>query len=469
MTLRFEPVLTEGIAQVSYFICDDSTCCAAVIDPRPDCEIYLEKARHYGVSITHVFETHIHADFMSGARELVERCKGSAKIHASVEGGASYGFEVVGVKDGSAYDFGEVKVIAKHTPGHTPEHLSYVLVDPDNEDEKPWGVITGDSLFVDSIGRPDLLGDDKTEELMQALFKTMREFFCQLDDNVMIFPCHAAGSACGPNIGDRMSSTIGYEKKYNSFMKIDNYDDFKEAIQGNAPPVPTHYPEMKKLNANGPEIYGHTPHVQAFSVTQFDQASQDKDTIIIDTRDMQAFGCGHIKGAINIGMKPILSVWSGWLVGTGAPIYLVLENDRQCNHAINLLWRTGHTNIKGYLAGGMEKWRESGKPLQKLPQLSVHELHDRKSDFLPLDVRKDTEWQAGHIERASHIFIGELTNKLGELSKEKYIATYCASGYRASIASSILQKHGFKNVHNTIGSMKAWKAADYATTKEKEK
>lgn len=469
MTLRFEPVLTDGIAQVSYFICDDSKYSAAVIDPRPDCEIYLQKAKDYGVAITHVFETHIHADFMSGARELVERCKGSAKLYASIEGDASYDFGVEGVKDGDSYNFNEVKIVAKHTPGHTPEHLSYMLIDPDHEDEKPWGVITGDSLFVDSIGRPDLLGDEKTEELTRALFKTMREFFCGLDDNVIIYPCHAAGSACGPNIGDRMSSTIGYEKKYNSFMQITDYDEFKEAIQNNAPPVPTHYPTIKKLNAKGPKIYGHTPQVQTFSVKNFEEVMNNDNAVIIDTRDMQAFGCGHIKGSLNIGMKPILSVWSGWLIDTNAPIYLVMDNDNQCSDVINLLWRTGHTNVKGYLAGGIEKWREAGKPLEKLPQLSVHELHGKTSEFQLLDVRKEEEWLSGHIANAKHSFIGALKDNLETLPKDGKIATYCASGYRASIASSLLKKHGFDKVYNTLGSMKAWKAANFKTIKPEEK
>lgn len=468
MTLRFEPILTDGIAQVSYFICDDAKFGAAVIDPVPDCDVYLKMAKKYGVVITHIFETHIHADFMSGARELEHRCKGSAKIYASVEGGASYDFDVEGIKDGDNFDFGEVKVTVKHTPGHTPEHLSFMLIDPDHEDNKPWGIVTGDSLFVDSVGRPDLLGDEKTEELTQALFKTMREFFCQLDNDVMIFPCHAAGSACGPNIGDRMNSTIGYEKKYNEYMQINDYDAFKKAIQNNAPPVPTHYPKMKKLNAKGPKAYGHTPHVKALDVTAFEKTAQDKNAIVIDTRDMQAFGNGHIEGALNIGMKPILSVWSGWLIDPNAPIYLVLERDSDCAHVINLLWRTGHTNIKGYLAGGMEKWREAGKPLKQLPQLSVHDLHNSLDKYQPLDVRKNSEWQSGHIPGAKHVFIGTLSQNLDQLDKTENIVTYCASGYRASIASSLLKKHGFKNISNTIGSIKAWKANNFEIEKTKD-
>ena len=458
MALRFEPILAEGIAQVSYFLCDESEGCAAVIDPRPDADIYLQKARQYGVTITHVFETHIHADFMSGARELVSRCNGSAKTFVSVEGDATYDFEHEPVRDGDEFEFGQIKIRAKHTPGHTPEHLSYLLYE--TYEEEPWGIMTGDSLFVDSIGRPDLLGDEKTDELTQALYKTMREVFCKLGDEVIVYPCHAAGSACGPDIGDRMNTTIGYEKKHNPFMQIETFDEFKKAIQDNAPPVPTHYPKMKELNARGPKTFGHTPQVRSLSVKEFEKEIKNTNTIIIDTRDMLAFGGGHIEGALNIGQRPILSVWAGWLIDTDAPILLVLPRDKDLELVVTLLWRTGHTNFKGYLAGNMRSWQEAGKPIKKLPQLSVHELSKNKGQYLPLDVRKNKEWKNGNIPDATHIFLGELSNKLSTLDKEQNLAVYCASGYRASIAASLLQKNGFKNVNSIPGSFKAWKAAD---------
>ncbi|MDT7830544.1 rhodanese-like domain-containing protein [Pricia sp. S334] len=457
MALVLEPILAEGIAQVSYFIGDDSAGCAAVIDPRPDADIYLQKARHYGVTVTHVFETHIHADFMSGARELVARCAGSAKLYVSVEEDATYDFDHESIREGDEFEFGEVKLRAKHTPGHTPEHLSYLI--SGTHEKEAWGVMTGDSLFVDSIGRPDLLGDEKTDELTRALFNTMRDFFCKLGDHVIIYPCHAAGSACGPDIGDRMSSTIGYEKKHNPFMQIEVYDEFKKAIHDNAPPVPTHYPKMKKLNVEGPKIFGHTPPVRSLTVEEFEDEMNKTDTLIIDARDMLAFGGGHIEGALNMGERPILSVWAGWLIDTDAPILLVLPDNKDLERVVTLLWRTGHTNFKGYLAGNMRSWQESGKPIIKLSQLSVHELNQNKGHYLPLDVRKDKEWQNGHIPDASHIFLGELSDKMSKLDKERNLAVYCASGYRASIAASLLQKKGFKNVNSIPGSFKAWKAA----------
>ena len=458
MALRFEPILAEGIAQVSYFICDESAGRAAVIDPRPDAEIYLQKAQQYGVTITHIFETHIHADFMSGSRELASRCNESAKMYLSVEGDPTYGFQYEPVREGDEFEFGQVKITAKHTPGHTPEHLSYLL--SETNQEEPWGIMTGDSLFVDSIGRPDLLGDEKTDELTQDLYNTMREVFCKLGDDVIVYPCHAAGSACGPNIGDRMHTTIGYEKKHNPFMQIQEFAEFKKAIQENAPPVPTHYPKLKKLNTKGPDIFGTTPRVRSLSIKEFEKEMENSETIIIDTRDMLAFGGGHITGALNIGQRPILSVWAGWLIDTTTPILLVLPEDRDLERVVKLLWRTGHTNFKGYLAGSMRTWQESGKPIKKLHQLSVHELSQDKRKYQPLDVRKDKEWQNGNIPGAKHIFLGDLQDKISSLDKEQNFAVYCASGYRASIAASLLQRNGFRNVNSIPGSYLAWKAAD---------
>lgn len=458
MAIRLEPILAEGIAQVSYFVCDDSGERAAVIDPRPDANIYLKKARKYGVAITHVFETHIHADFMSGALELVARCKGSAKLYVSAEGDATYNFEYTPVREEDEFEFGQIRLKARHTPGHTPEHLSYLISGTD--EEEAWAIMTGDSLFVDSIGRPDLLGDEKTEELTRALYNTMRNVFCKLEDHVIIYPCHAAGSACGPDIGDRMNSTIGYEKKHNPFMQIEGYEEFKKAIQDNAPPVPTHYPKMKKLNTAGPKTFGHTPQVRSLRVKEFEDEMNNPDTLIIDTRDMLAFGGGHIEGALNMEQRPILSVWAGWLIDTNAPILLVMPEDKDLELVITLLWRTGHTNFKGYLTGGMRTWQESGKQITKLPQLSVHELSQNTGQFKPLDVRKDKEWQKGNIPDATHIFLGDLSDKISGLDREQNFAVYCASGYRASIAASFLQRNGFKKVHSIPGSFKAWKAAD---------
>ena len=459
MTLRFEQILADGVAECSYLLGDDAVNACAVVDPRPDVEVYLEAARRFGLAITHVFETHIHADFMSGARELVDRLGGQAKLYVSTEGGAEYGFEHEVVRDGDEFAFGGMRMKARFTPGHTPEHMSYLLFDGDAE--TPWGVLSGDAFFVDSVGRPDLMGDDQTEELTEQLFHTVRNVFMALPDDVIIYPCHGAGSACGPDIGDRMSSTIGYERRFNDYARIESLDEFKRVMQSDAPPVPTHYPRLKKLNANGPDVLRNLPRVPPLRVDQFAEAAE-RNAQILDVRDMMAFGAGHVKGALNIGARPELSVWAGWLLNPDSPIYLVLDNDGDLPEVVKLLWRTGFTDFGGYLVGGMSAWREAGRDFKQIPQISVHDLKN-KDGITPLDVRKPDEWEGGHVPTAIHAFLGELRDTMKDLDRNVTYATYCASGFRASIASSILAAEGFESVYNVPGSWKAWKAAGYET------
>ncbi|MFW8637449.1 MBL fold metallo-hydrolase [Cribrihabitans pelagius] len=464
MTLRFEQILADGVAECSYLLGDDSAHTCAVVDPRPDVDIYIETARRFGMAITHVFETHIHADFLSGARELVDRLGGQAKLYVSTEGGAEYGFDHEAVRDGDEFTFGGMRMKARFTPGHTPEHMSYMLYD--GEKDTPWGVLSGDAFFVDSVGRPDLLGDDETEELTEKLFHTVRDIFMALPDDVIIYPCHGAGSACGPDIGDRMSSTIGYERRFNSYAKIEDLDEFKATILNDAPPVPSHYPRMKKVNTKGPEVLRNLPRIPPMTVEEYAKVAED-GAQLLDVRDMMSFGGGHVSGSLNIGLRPELSVWAGWLLDPERPIYLVTEDDAAVDDALRLLWRTGFTDFGGYLAGGMAAWREAGRVLAQIPQMSVHELKDAE-DVTPLDVRKPDEWDGGQIPGATHAFLGELRNKLGDLDKSAPYATYCASGFRASIASSLLAANGFTNIRNVPGSWKAWTAAAYPTEKENE-
>ncbi|MFU1479160.1 MBL fold metallo-hydrolase [Roseovarius sp. C7] len=457
MTVRFEQILADGVAECSYLLGDDASGTAAVVDPTPDVEIYIETARTYGLAITHVFETHIHADFMSGARELVDRLGGAPELCVSVEGGARYAFDHKPLRDGDGFTFGGISLVARHTPGHTPEHMSYLLYETGKE--TPWGVLSGDSFFVDSVGRPDLLGEEQTDELTEQLFDTVQTFYMELDDGVIIYPCHAAGSACGPDIGDRMSSSIGYERSHNPYAQITDPDAFEKAMKRDAPPVPTHYPRLKKVNAEGPEVLRNLPRLPALTPDRFAEACGAGQ--VLDTRDMQGFGGGHIAGALNIAARPELSVWAGWLLDPERPIYLVTETDGDVPEVLTLLWRVGFTEFGGYLAGGMGAWREDGSEMRQIPQMSVHDLNEARGEVTPLDVRKDGEWEGGHIPGAEHAFLGELRDKLGELDRSKPYATYCASGFRASIASSLLAANGFEAVRNVPGSWKAWRSAGY--------
>jgi hydroxyacylglutathione hydrolase len=454
---------TEGIAQLSYLIGDDSSRTAAVIDPRTDVDVYLCLAREYGLSITHIFETHIHADFVSGIHELIDRLGGSAQGYVSAEGGAKYGFKHKSLHDGDEFKFGQTLLTARHTPGHTPEHMSYVASE---KGKSPFAVFTGDSLFVNSAGRPDLLGGKETKALVKQLHETLYEFYMKLDDEVIIYPGHGHGSPCGADIGDRLSSTIGYERRHNAFLKHEDLNDFRQHTLSTAPPTPTYYPRMKKVNAAGAPVVGRLPTVLALPPKAFSKAIGSGKHVIVDTRSMLAFGGAHIRGALNIGAnKDILSLWAGWMLDPKVPIYLILESDDKIDEVIALFVRTGYTLFGGYLTGGMTAWSSAGLPLQALPQMSVHELAKDKT-VTRLDVRSPDEWEKGHIPGAQHVFLPDLRDGKTRPKKNQPIAVYCDSGYRASIAASLLQSHGYPDVRSVPGSWQAWTKAGLPVTKE---
>jgi len=467
MALIFESIQTDGIAHLSYLVGDDTAGIAAVFDPRQDVDCYLELAREKQVAITHIFETHIHVDFVSGARELCARVE-SAKIYLSHEGGARYGFEHEGIVDGDVFELGSALIAARHTPGHSPEHMAYLLSEKDHPDA-PWGVLTGDSLFVNSAGRPDLLGSSREKELAEQLFHTLYDFYLKLNDGVIIYPTHAQGSPCGADIGDRLSSTIGYERRFNPFLQFNNAKSFTNYTLTAGSPIPTYYPLMKTLNTKGPVVLGNLPPVHGFPPKFFQEATEDSDNVLIDTRMMLAFGGGHIKGALNIGGLPMLSIWAGWLLDPNQPILLVLESDDKLEAIVRYFVRTGYTKFAGYLVGGMQAWNNAGLPLESVGQMTVDEVKAAGGKLQILDVRAPAEWKDGHIPNARHVFLGELREHLGKLDKVKPTAVYCDSGYRASIAASILQQQGFGSVCNIPGSRQAWKNAGYPVEKEIEK
>ncbi|MCL4181744.1 MAG: MBL fold metallo-hydrolase [Verrucomicrobia bacterium] len=467
MALIFERIHTDGIAELSYLVGDDSAGVAAVIDPRADVDCYLELARAKQVSITHIFETHIHADLVSGARELCARVE-TANIFVSHEGGARYDFDHEQIHDGDTFKLGAVLITVRHTPGHTPEHVAYLVAEKEHPDA-PWGVLTGDSLFVSSAGRPDLLGSAQAKKLAGQLFRTLREFYLNLDDGVIVYPGHGAGSPCGADIGDRLSSTMGHERRFNAFLQFDEVKRFTDYALSTAPPTPTYYPRMKKVNAKGPEILGNLPKVRGLPPKLFMEAIKRKDNVLIDTRMMLAFGGGHIKGALSIGGKPMLSIWAGWLLDPKKPLLLVLESDEKLEDIVRYFVRTGYTRFAGYLVGGMTAWNNAGLPLESVGQMTVHEIKRAGKRLQLLDVRAPDEWKSGHIPNARHLFLGELRERLGTLDRTKPTAVYCDSGYRASIATSILQQAGFGCVCNIPGSWQAWEKAGFPVEGDRKK
>ncbi|MHB8864245.1 MAG: MBL fold metallo-hydrolase [Pirellulaceae bacterium] len=468
-SMIFETVFTDGLAQLSYLIGDTATGKAAVIDPRRDVDVYLELARKHKLTITHALETHIHADIVSGCLELADRT-GTAKVYVSAEGGAEYGFPHEKLNDGDTIDLGRVILTAKHTPGHTPELLSYLAAEG-NRPDQPFAVFSGDCLFSNSVGRPDLLGEEQSNVLAKQLYHSLHDFYLKLGDEVRVHPAHGAGSPCGASIGDRLVTTIGYERRNNPALQFQDEAKFVEHVLFTAPPEPKYYPRMKKENAEGPVVLGRLPNCRPLPPQEFAEAVKENGVQLVDNRQMLAFGGGHIKGALNIGPRGELSIWAGWMLNPEKPIFLVLRQDTDLPEVQRQFLRVGYYNFGGYLLGGMEEWNNDALPITRVTQMSVHELHAAlpPSNLQVLDVRTPGERQNGYIPGSTYIFLPELETKAERLDKARPVAVYCDSGYRASLAASLLVRMGFEDVRNVPGSWKAWNVAGYPVEKSKER
>jgi hydroxyacylglutathione hydrolase len=457
MGLVLEQIKTPGLAQLSYIVGDDSAGVAAVIDPRRDVEIYLQRARELGLRLTHAIETHIHADFVSGTRELRDR------LGIPIVGGRSddYQFDYHPMETGDVLSLGNVTLEALHTPGHTPEHISLLLSDAKQGDQ-PFALFTGDFLFNLDVGRPDLLGEDTKKPLAKQLYDSLFNTLKPLGDRMEIYPCHGAGSACGKSIGDRTQSTLGNERLFNPALQERSMEEFVDWLLSDMPEPPRHYARLKRVNAAGAPIRGCLQTPQSLSVDAFREQIERPDTVVIDTRSMLAFGGGHIPNAINIGLGPAFPSWVGWLIDPEQSILLVTESPEALQQVSEHLFRIGYDNVAGYLHSGMKSWNTSGLPLQRIPQMPVKELNEHldEDELTILDVRSDQEYLNGAIPGSRHVYLPHLEEQMSaKLDHTKAVATYCGSGYRASIAASLLQKHGFATVINVPGSWSAWKSA----------
>ena len=459
MALVFEQILTRELGDATYLIGDDSARVAAVVDPQVDIEQYLELARKRGLSIKYVVQTHIHEDFVSGACALAAAA-GGAEVCVSGHDAPDYGFAHRIVRDGDILELGAVRLTIKHTPGHTPEHIS-LLVAKTAKKDAPFAVLSGGSLLVETAGRTDLLGPQRVEELTSAQFHTLYRFFRGLDEGVLVDPTHVHGSPCGAAIGDKLCSTVGYEFQHNELLRQPTEAKLRELALKNLPPKPRYYPRLKELNTGSPATAAASIVIPALAPADFKKAVADKSNVLIDTRHMLAFGGGHIPGALNIGAAGPLSIQAGWLLEADRPLLLVVESDAQLTTVVHHFARTGFDRFAGYLAGGMSAWENAGHELQSLPQLHVKELagrNARAAEVSVLDVRSPQEWAKGHVPGARHIFLPDLPSQLGTLDKAKPTAVYCDSGYRASIGASLLQSHGME-ASNVPGSWQAWKSS----------
>ena len=462
--MLFERFEDSGLSQVSYAVGCPGAGAVAIVDPRRDVDVYETFAADQHVEITHVLETHIHADFASGARELAERT-GAALCLSAYDEGEKYevAFPHQELADGSTLDIGSVRIQALHTPGHTPEHVSFLAFDTHRSPDVPEIMLSGDFLFVGSLGRPDLLGEESKRELARRLFASVREKLAPLPDGLEVHPGHGAGSMCGAGMSARPLSTLGFERIANPYLEPGLTEDaFVEKILGSAPPFPPYYRRMKTLNSEGPPILTELPGRDAIPVEEF-HALVEAGSVVVDLRDQLAFGGGHVPGALGIGVEGSLSTWAAWVVPHDQPILLVAETPFAVDPAVRALVRVGLDRIRGWLEGGMNAWRQEGLPIATLPQMSIPELAaalGRGNSVSVLDVRADGEWNDGHIDGAVHVHGGLLEDRLDEVPRNgRPLAVICGSGYRSTVAASVLKRAGFEDVRNVPGGMRAWRSA----------
>ena len=464
----FQHIYEKGLAQASYLIGCQRTGEAIVIDPRRDIDVYLEIAEKEKLRITKITETHIHADFLSGTRELASATH--AEVLLSDEGGADweYQFKHTSLKDGSVFKVGNLRFEVLHTPGHTPEHISFLLTDTAASD-KPIMIFTGDFVFVGDVGRPDLLekaaGIQGTRIIgAKQMFNSLKRFKV-LPDYVQVWPGHGAGSACGKALGAVPSSTVGYEKLVNWALQIDDEEEFVETLLEGQPEPPKYFAMMKKLNKVGPNILGGIPHPARLTLSQFENAVKENLTIV-DTRNKLSFAGGHVPGSINIQDNSAFSTWAGWILDYEKP-FILIAHDHRVEELTKQLIRIGLDNIDGYLSD-IDGWANLGHELETVNQMTCSELsrNMEENSVNVIDVRGYSEYNSGHLPNAKNIHVGYILDNLDSIPKDKDLVVHCASGDRSSIAASLLLSKGFKNVTNLTGGFSNWANNGFEILKE---
>jgi hydroxyacylglutathione hydrolase len=455
--MRLKHLFVKKIAHSSYILAGNNIC--AVIDPQRDVDIYIKEARSLGVDITHIFQTHLHADFISGHMDLAK--KTGAKIIAPKS--ANCAFEHTPVAEGDTIDIENMLIKVLETPGHTPEHVSYVVIDQSRGDD-PIGVFVGDTLFVGDVGRPDLF-PDMAEELAGKLYHSLHDKILKLPDFCEVYPAHGAGSLCGRAMGAKALTTIGYERKNNPTLQINDKATFIKSLTENMPLAPDHFSRCSEINRQGPARIAELPALAELNTTQFKQKIEDPDIQIIDSRSYLAFGSQHIPGAWHLDLSGNFPVFAGWVLPTDKDYLLVADDYNKALESNLWARRVGVDRIVGYLDGGMVAWAVAGLKTNHVRQISAENLHDMvigNSNFVLVDVRAPTEYEDNHIEGAINIPTADLRTRHNELNKQKTTILVCSSGNRSSLGTSILKQHGFENVFNVPGGMTGYSAAGYA-------
>ncbi|MCB0193715.1 MAG: MBL fold metallo-hydrolase [Anaerolineae bacterium] len=454
----------DKIAHASYMVGCQATGEALIVDPGRDIAPYVAFAEENGMQIIAVTETHIHADFVSGARELAEQV--GAKLILSDEGDKDWKYQYLAeydhelVYDGTVFKIGNIKIEVMHTPGHTPEHISFLVTDTAGADQ-PIGIFTGDFVFVGDIGRPDLLEEaakikDTAEPGARQMWQSLQRF-SQLPDYLQVWPAHGAGSACGKALGAIPSSTVGYEKLFNWAFQHEDEDEFVKALLAGQPEAPKYFAMMKKLNKEGPAVLNGLPQPEQLDAKQLKSVLAE-GLKVIDTRSQELFAAQHIPGTLNIPLDQSFTNWVGWLLDYEQPFYLIIDS-ASINEVVHDLIYIGLDNLGGYFDPEVV---ESASETQCYASVKPSDIAEQVLDgeVVVLDVRAKSEWEEGHIPTAHHIMLGYLPDRVQELPTDKPIVVHCLSGSRSAIGASLLQAKGIENVINLDGGYTEWAAAN---------
>ncbi len=462
----FKQFYLESLGHASYLVGDDKTGDAFVLDAQRNVEGYFDQSRNRGLRIRYAIDTHGHNDYLSGISEITARTDVEVLGYA----GAALGYDHRPVVDGEIIEMGDVAFEVLHTPGHTPEHISLLVYDRATGDE-PTLLLSGGALLVGDLARPDLLGgEDEARASARDFCHTIQEkILWRLPDHLEVWPTHVAGSLCGGNIGSRLSTTVGYERKTNAVLaRVSSSEEFvDECIRlDNLPAVPPYWRRMRAQNLSGPGRLGVLREPVALKPAEL-KAAQAEGGVVLDARSPEAFAGGHVPGALNVGLGPNFSTWAGTLLPEGASTLLVLDHPEDLREATWQLLRTGYDVPVGWLSGGMQAWRTSGQQVDVLQEMTVSQLKQEllRRGMNLLDVRQPAEWAGAHIEGALFITGAELPQRLHEVPDDKPLAVVCGSGYRSSAAASLLRANGRRHpVANVIGGMSAWSTAGYPTS-----
>lgn len=445
------------IAHSSYILAGTNSC--AVIDPQRDVDLYITEARALGVDITHILQTHLHADFISGHMDLAQ--KTGAKIYVAKS--AHCAFDHVPLSEGDTIELEDMVLQVLETPGHTPEHLSYVVIDKARSDS-PVSVFVGDTLFVGDVGRPDLF-PDMAQDLAGKLYHSLHDKLLKLPDHVEVYPAHGAGSLCGRAMGAKWTSTLGYERQFNAALQIKDKSAFIKSLTEDMPPAPDHFSRCSDINREGPVLLAHLPVVEELSASQFRARMGDSDVVVLDTRSYHAYAGQHIPGAWHLDLNGNFPTFAGWVLPTDKDILLVADDYSKALEAVTWARRVGVDRIVGYLDGGMVAWAVAGLKASSTRLLSAEDLHDMIAgdvDFVLLDVRAELEYEDSHIKGAINIPVADLRTRHPEVDPDKTTVLMCSTGNRSSLGASILEQHGFNDLLNVAGGMTGYSAAGYA-------